>query len=541
MPRIILSTLISFFLISAQICHAQTAVQIQSDNFTLSGKIDAANAIDMISELERFRAALFEIHNVPPSTPDQRVDMYIVSNPDIFKVLGLSEDFIAIYQPTIAGPRALINGNAAAGDLAELRNSLKHEYVHHFISSHRQKVTPRWLNEGLAEYFASYEELPNGQYRIGVPHELQQLLMSYPIKGWYPMKSQMSSFSKIEYGAFPTHLPPKGWATRPGNTSFFYVQNWALVHYMQNQAGGMDKLNRIAERAISLIGGNVDTKPNVENTSYARIKSARESEQDDLEEIVEDVLGQSVEDLKVILQNYATSEDMPIATYTPNPGRTSASVRVKNLTESQAAAEQYRLLSLTASEASISETMKSLRTQVEADPNLKPSLLVSDAAQQFMLGWAVKAREQIDMALKLDPNVPNGKLLQAYIHYQEFENGNYSKGDIIRNTLRPLLKAYPNNADLLVKMALTDLDNTGEVNAEVAQAITRIDATNVIQRAPITALPLANLYATNEDYTRALYVARRALPFTDQKFQLYSFINNLEEIMAHNANLPTNP
>ncbi|WP_026942965.1 tetratricopeptide repeat protein [Hellea balneolensis] len=541
MTRLILSALISLCLISAKLSHAQSAVQIQSDNFTLSGEIDTSNAIDMISELERFRSALFEIHNIPLSTPDQRVDMYIVSDPDIFKVLDLSEDFIAIYQPTIAGPRAIINGNAAAGDIQELRNSLRHEYVHHFTSSHRQKVTPRWLGEGLAEYFASYEELPDGQYRIGTPHDLQQLLMGYPIKGWYPLKSQFSSFSQIEFGAVPTHIAPKGWAGRPGNTTFFYAQNWALVHYMKNQAGGMEKLDRIAERTINLVGGNVDTKPNMSNTSYAALKSSKEAEQDDLQKIVEEVLGKSTEDLKLILQSYATSDEMPIATYSPKPGRLTASVKVKNLTPSQAAAEQYRLLSLTSSQASINETMKSLRSQIETDPELKPSLLVSDAAQQFMLGWAVKAREQIDMALALDPNVPNGKLLQAHIHYQEFANGNYAKGAMMRKTLRPLLAAYPDNADLLVKMALTDLDNTDGMDPDVAQAIARIKATNVVQRAPLIALPLANLYAAKEDYAQALYITRRALPFTEQTYQLYSFINDLEEVMAHNEGLAPNP
>lgn len=531
----------SIFVTSVQLCHAQIAVQIQSDNFTLSGEMKTSNAIEMISELERFRSALFEIHDIPSSTPDQRVDMYIVSDPDIFTVLGLSEDFIAIYQPTIAGPRALINGNAAAGDLADLRNSLRHEYVHHFISSHRQKVTPRWLGEGLAEYFASYEELSDGQYRIGAPHELQQLLMGYPIKGWYPLKSQFSSFSKIEFGAVPTHISPKGWAGRPGNNSFFYTQNWALVHYMKNQPGGMDKLDRIAEQTTRLVGGNVDTQPDTANTSIADIRASRDAEQNDIERTVEKVLGIPLEDLKVILQNYATSEDMPIATYTPKPGRLTASVKVKNLTPSQAAAQQYRLLSLTAAQASINETMKSLRSQIEADPALKPSLLVSEAAQQFMLGWAVKAREQIDMALELDPNVPNGKLLQAHIHYQEFANGNYSRGEMMRNTLRPLLEAYPDNADLLVKMALTDLDNTDGMDPDVAQAIARIKATNVVQRAPLIALPLANLYAAKEDYAQALYITRRALPFTEQTYQLYSFINDLEEVMAHNEGLAPNP
>lgn len=543
MLKLSLSFFIIFLLNLGITAHAAQAIQVQSDNFTLSGEIEAADAIDMISELERFRSSLLEIHNIPATTPDQRVNMYIVSDPEVFKVLGLNEGFIAIYQPTIAGPRAILNGNTLTEDPKELRHSLRHEYVHHFTSAHRQRVTPRWLGEGLAEYFSAYEELADGQYRIGTPLESQKLILSYPIEGWFPLKVQLSSFSKIEntWRSGPVKLPPKGWQRRPDNTLFFYSQNWALVHYMQNQPGGMDKLNRISERTISSSGGNRDTQVKPQDITVKQIRAEREAKIDHIERIFVEELGQSVEDFSLVLQNYVASDDMPVATYSPKTGRLTANVTARNLTENEAAAAQYRLLSLTAKQASISETMKTLKGQVEADPALKESLLVSEAAQQFMLGWAVNARKQIDIALKLNPDTPHGKLLQAHIHFQEFANGNYANGDQIRETLRPLLAAYPNDADLLVKMAVTNLDDMDNPAPEVTQAIQRIESTKVVQRSPLTALPLANLYAAQEDYDKAIYVVRRALPFVERPYDLHRFIENLEEIRDHNAALDTQP
>ena len=85
------------------------SIQLRSDNFTLSGKIDGAQGVDMISELERFRSALLEIHGLPADSRDQRVEIYVVSDPEIFGILGVDENFIAIYSQTNAGPRALIN------------------------------------------------------------------------------------------------------------------------------------------------------------------------------------------------------------------------------------------------------------------------------------------------------------------------------------------------------------------------------------------------------------------------------------------------
>ncbi|MDB2437413.1 hypothetical protein N9W89_01740 [Hellea sp.] len=530
-------TLLALCLSFAQPAQAQTAIQVQSDNFTLSGEINAADAIDMVSELERFRSALFEIHNIPTSATDQRVDMYIVSDPEIFKVLGLDEGFVAIYQPTIAGPRAIINGNTVSESPTDLRHSLRHEYVHHFNAHHRRQVTPRWLEEGLAEYFAAYEELPDGQYRIGAPLDTQQLILTYPIEGWYPLKAQFSSFSKIEnaWRTGPVKLPAKGWQRRPDDTLFFYAQNWALVHYMQNQPGGMEILNRIAERSISLNGGNADTRMKAYDKKISDYLTEQKAKMDDIERIAVEEFGRTTEDFLTILQSYATSSDMSVATYSPKAGRISASITTKNLSDNEAAAAQYRLLSLTSSNASINETMKTLKAQLEADPTLKDSLLVSDAAQQFMLGWAVKSREQIDKALALDPNAPNGKLLQAHIHYQEFANGNYANGSSIRQILRPLLVRYPDDADLLVKMALTSLEDMDNPAPEVSNAIKRIETTQVVQRSPITALPLANLYAAQEDYAQALYIVRRGLPFVARSYELNSFVNTLEDIIAEDA------
>ena len=328
---------------------------------------------------------------------------------------------------------------------------------------------------------------------------------------------------------------------RPDNTLFFYSQNWALVHYMQNQPSGMEKLNRISERSISASGGNRDTQAKPQDITVKQIIAERDAKMDDIERIFVEELGKSVEDFLLVLQSYVASDDMPITTYSPKAGRVTANVTARNLTENEASAAQYRLLSLTAKQASINEKMKALKAQVEADPALKESLLVSEAAQQFMLGWAVKAREHIDTALKLNPNTPHGKLLQAHIHFQEFANGNYANGSQIRETLRPLLAAYPNDADLLVKMAVTSLNDMDNPAPEVSKAIQRIEATKVVQRSPLTALPLANLYAAQEEYDKAIYVVRRALPFVDQPYDLNRFIENLEEVRDHNAALDAQP
>jgi len=194
----LLLALASFWLCVSPV-HAKgstDAVQITTDHFRLSGVMVPEDGIAMISELERYRAALLEVHGLPADTPDRRVDIYIVSDPDIFDVLGVGENFVALYSPTLAGPRALINGSlgvqafAYASDPAAeleavLRQNLRHEYGQHFINNFLPVPHPTWIGEGLAEYYAGYDELPDGGYRFGVPQATSVVALSYPVySGW---------------------------------------------------------------------------------------------------------------------------------------------------------------------------------------------------------------------------------------------------------------------------------------------------------------------------------------------------------------------
>jgi len=155
----------------------EDSVQLRSENFTLSGNIDGAQGVDMISELERFRAALLEIHGLPSSSQDNRLEIYVVSDPEIFDILGVEENFVAIYSQTNAGPRALINGSAGAFDASSgsvLRHGLRHEYAHHFTRTYLGLTEPVWLAEGLAEYYAGYVENADGSYHFGAPNEVHE-------------------------------------------------------------------------------------------------------------------------------------------------------------------------------------------------------------------------------------------------------------------------------------------------------------------------------------------------------------------------------
>lgn len=535
---------------------AQTAIQVTSDNFTLSGEMEAADAIDIISELERFRSALLEIHNLPADSPERRLDIYVVTDPEIFDILGLSEDFVALYSPSFAGPRALINGSLPDLEVSNgpsLRRSLRHEYAHHFIYTHLPIAQPRWLAEGLAEYYAGYEELPDGQFQIGVPDKNISIVLSYPVSGWTDMRGLFRSFQTIsQRPPGKVDLPPQGWTRKPDNVSFFYAQSWALVHWAMNRGGttniaeGHKVLGELAENLIGMEsyltrGKDVSVPPSLQSWKDS------DMELDDIAAgLVREALGypliatetdaETLGTLEEILSNYA-AETPPLLTRKIRPGRVTAQVKVKNLSETEAAAVQYRQMSLTAgSRALINPRMLSLRAQIESDPEFATSLLVSKAAQQISNGGTQLALDLLTKAKATGVDDPDLGPLSLNVNYGDFINRNFMNPAPMRDKIRPVLTQYPNDPLLLGMMATTglgDARNDAPFAPEAQAALDKIIALDIPKRDPVKALPLVNLHLQLEEYPAALDLLYRAEPFIGSRdFAFRQTINDVERIIA---------
>ena len=100
-----------------------------------------------------------------------------------------------------------------------------HEYVHHVINQNLPRV-PRWLNEGLAEYYSTFGV--EGRYAvIGRPVERHLR--------WWRLNSE-ASISAVLSEAAGASIHSQGDAGR------FYAVSWALAHYLLSQPQGPDLL-----------------------------------------------------------------------------------------------------------------------------------------------------------------------------------------------------------------------------------------------------------------------------------------------------------
>ena len=98
-----------------------------------------------------------------------------------------------------------------------------HEYMHHLIN-HNFRDVPLWLNEGMAEFYSTFEVRSDGRPLIGrAPDARIYTLRSGVIP---PLSRLLSGESALRLFENDTQ------------TSMFYAQSWLFVHYISLVDGG---------------------------------------------------------------------------------------------------------------------------------------------------------------------------------------------------------------------------------------------------------------------------------------------------------------
>lgn len=117
-----------------------------------------------------------------------------------------------------------------------------HEYVHLLVESISGKA-PAWFNEGLAEYYSSFNIVDDKRVHLGelLPHHFQTLRENrlLPLKKLFDVR-----YDSPEYN-------------ERSKRGIFYAQSWALVHYLllSNHGQRATQLNKF----VQLLGANLPT------------------------------------------------------------------------------------------------------------------------------------------------------------------------------------------------------------------------------------------------------------------------------------------
>jgi Protein of unknown function (DUF1570) len=194
-------------------------VRVETPNFIVYGEPGERRVREVAEEFERFREALARV--IPGAATPAAVPTVVV----VFRSARSFEP----YRPRFNGKPVKLGGYffssedmnivaLADGDRSESLRTIFHEYVH-LVIGNISPAMPVWLNEGLAEYYSTFQVEADGKRAlIGrvIPSHLQLLNERRPlsIPELLAVEQTSSDYNEGE------------------RQTLFYAQSWALVHML---------------------------------------------------------------------------------------------------------------------------------------------------------------------------------------------------------------------------------------------------------------------------------------------------------------------
>ena len=217
--------------------------KVQSENFVLVGNASERDIREVAVRLEQFRDAFSRL------LTGFRINSSAATRVVVFK----SNDAFDPFKPVYQGKPGNVAGYFQSGEdvnyitltTEELADDpfrvIFHEYVHLLLHNTVRNVPP-WLDEGLAEYYSTFDTADDGRkVLLGkvIPGHLLMLRSDH----WLPLQTLLSVDRKSPY------------YNERDKTGIFYAESWALVHYLILGSEGK-RLPQLG-RFLSLIDANV--------------------------------------------------------------------------------------------------------------------------------------------------------------------------------------------------------------------------------------------------------------------------------------------
>lgn len=200
-----------------------------SDHFVIYGDQSGESLRGLAERLELFHAAMARRFRLQPTearpSPSNRVTIYVVANVAKVRELTKGRYTAGVYLPRAGSTVALVPyirrepsqvamAPHVRRESAELGTILYHEYAHHFMYGITARAYPRWFVEGFAESFA------------GVEFRADSISLG-PAARWQSLKYELSvpirQLLAFDGGVLDSR----------SEVASFYVQSWALFHYLE--------------------------------------------------------------------------------------------------------------------------------------------------------------------------------------------------------------------------------------------------------------------------------------------------------------------
>jgi tetratricopeptide (TPR) repeat protein len=254
-----LATLSLLLLVQTHTVAKDKWVKIESKNFILVGNANEKEIKKVALKLEQFRQTLSLL--LPKAKFETTTPTFVY----VFEANRDFDDFKPLYKGKtrknvggyfLKGPDANYIALSIENKGKNLYDIIFHEYFH-FITDNNIPNIPLWLNEGLAEYYSSFEMSDDGKSAklgLAIPRHVYTLrdVSLIPLKKLFAVNHKSPEYNESD------------------KAGIFYAQSWALVHYLL--LGNESKRKTQFLRLIDLTSSVTLTDENFQQTFQADYK-----------------------------------------------------------------------------------------------------------------------------------------------------------------------------------------------------------------------------------------------------------------------------
>ena len=202
-------------------------ISVRSRNFQLIGNAGEKEVRQVANRLEQFREVFTRLFPKAKFIAPVPTTVVVFKNDKSYSPFRSNQNIAGYFQP---GPDVnYITLTTEVRGEQDPFTVIFHEYTHLLVNSTLGNV-PTWFNEGLAEYYSSFNISEERKVTLGKPisHHVYLLRESkmLPLPTLFQVDHNSPHYNERE------------------KQTIFYAESWALVHYLIHKPGGSDAIDK---------------------------------------------------------------------------------------------------------------------------------------------------------------------------------------------------------------------------------------------------------------------------------------------------------
>lgn len=226
--------------LAQQSTRADTWTSVRSKNFTLAGNASEKDIRLVANRLEQFRTVFGSLFPTIPLNSLVPTTVIVFKNDNAFKPYKVKQDEAGYFQPGEDVNYIALTGERSPGD--QPFRVIFHEYTHLLVNNAMGVTVPLWFNEGLAEYYSTFDIREDRRIILGDLIDNHVLFLRE--NKFLPLRTLFAVDYKSPY------------YNESNKMNIFYAESWMFMHYLL-QAGGQKhrpELARFVDRLRAGVG-----------------------------------------------------------------------------------------------------------------------------------------------------------------------------------------------------------------------------------------------------------------------------------------------